>query len=135
MHMQKKLLAVAVGGALAAFAQTAQACWVRAPLELLFGAFLKGPLMTKTASDANQFAGRTTLSSGSATVVVSTKLVNSDSIINVSLLGNANLSSGTAIRGIEVKTISPGGYFTFGTQDGIAIPRDTVLMWELRRAS
>ena len=51
------------------------------PIELLYRALLKGPLMTLTASRANQFAGRTTISSGSASQVVSTNVVNSDSLI------------------------------------------------------
>jgi hypothetical protein len=92
-------------------------------------------LTTQAQSAANRFAGRTTLSSGSATAVVSTTAVRSDSLILFGILGNANLGSGTAIRGIEVKTISPGGFFVFGTQDGVAIPRDTIIHWLIWQTS
>ena len=104
------------------------------PIETQQRALQKGPMMFDTTSDANQFAGRTTLSSGSATVVISTTVVNSDSLIFHSREGNANVASGTN-RVTEVKTISAGGYFTLGTEDGQAIPRDTTLMWEIRRSS
>ena len=119
---------------LSKYVQAVLACAIT-PIEVLQRALLRGPLSTRAASHANQWAGRTTLSSGSATAVVSTTIVNSDSLIFFSMEGNANVSSGTAIRPTEVKTISSGGYFTIGTQDGIAIARDTVLMWEIRRTS
>lgn len=51
------------------------------PLELLFAPFFKGPSFIRTNSHGAQFAGRTTISSGSATQVVSTTNVKSDSII------------------------------------------------------
>lgn len=116
------------------WAEGALACQARIlPLELLFAPFMKGPSFIRTNSHGSQFAGRTTLNSGSATVVVSTNNVTSDSLIFFSMEGNANLSSGTAIRPTEVKTISDGNYFTIGTQDGIGIARDTVLMWEIKK--
>lgn len=102
--------------------------------ETFYGPLLKGPMLTPANSAVNQWAGRTTLSSGSATVVVSTTLVNSDSLIMHNAEGNANVGSGTN-RVTEVKTISSGGYFTLGTQDGQAIPRDTVLMWQIIKTS
>jgi hypothetical protein len=104
-------------------------------LEQLFRAVLRGPIQTKATSAAGQWAGLTTLSSGSATVVISTSNVNSNSIILLSQQGNANIGSGTSIHGFEVKTISSGGYFTLGTADGIAHPRDTTLMWVLFKTS
>ena len=65
---------------------------MKSPLELLFGAQFKGPAMVDVRSHATkQFAGRTTLNSGSATVTVSTAAVKSDSLIWVGLEGNANL--------------------------------------------
>ena len=51
------------------------------PLEILHRALTKGPLITRTTSSPDQWAGRTTLSSGSATVTVSTYSVGSDSLI------------------------------------------------------
>jgi len=104
-------------------------------LEQLWRPIFRGPLQTKTNSQAGQWAGRTTLNSGSVTVVISTTNVNSDSLILTGLVGNANVASGTAIHGTEVKTISPGGYFTLGTMDGIGIARDTIIMWTIVKAS
>ena len=115
------------------WAEGALACQARiTPLELLFAPFFKGPSFMRTNSHGAQFAGRTTLNSGSATVVVSTANVTSDSLIFLSMEGNANVASGTAIRPTEVKTISDGNYFTLGTQDGVGIARNTVLMWEIK---
>ena len=47
------------------WSEVALACRARTPLEALFGAWFKGPSFIKTSSDAAQFAGRTTLESGS----------------------------------------------------------------------
>lgn len=58
-------------------------------LQRIFGAqFMDPPSFKENAGAANQFGGRTTLSSGSATVTVSTALVNSDSVIFLSDEGN-----------------------------------------------
>ena len=60
----------------------ALACQARImPLELLFSPFFKGASFMRTNSHAAQFAGRTTINSGSATQVVSTANVTSDSLI------------------------------------------------------
>lgn len=97
--------------------------------------YLRKPLFTAaplidTSSRANAIAGITTLSSGSATVVVSTSSVKSDSLILLGQVGYANVGSGAA-RPIEVKTISDTGYFTLGVADGQAMARDTLLHWML----
>ncbi len=109
----------------------------RPSLEQLFGAIFRGAPTTKASSAAGQWAGRTTVPSGSATATVSTTVVNSDSIILLGQVGNANVASGTAIRPFEVKTISPGGYFTLGTQDGqiVAGGRDTIVPWIVWKVS
>lgn len=65
---------------LAFYAEQVLACNIN-PLEAIFRGAIRGPLMTLTASKANQFAGRTTIASGSATQTVSTNVVNSDSLI------------------------------------------------------
>lgn len=128
----RSLLAVFAGYAGAALAMHLPG---PTPIEMFQRPFWKSAPLVRTNSHAAQYAGRTTLNSGSATVVVSTRAINSDSIISHSMLGNANVASGTAIRPTEVKTISSGGYFTFGTQDGVGIARDTVIMWEIRRST
>jgi hypothetical protein len=116
-----------------AFAARALACHIF-PLERLVRGWQVGPLMTKINSSPDQWAGRTTLDSGSATVTVSTRIVNSDSLIWVQGQNHANVASGT-YKPVEVRTISPGNFFTLGTADGIAMARDTTLMWEVKRAS
>lgn len=75
------------------------------PAELIRRGLLRGPLITMASSSPNQWAGRTTLSSGSATVTVSTFQVNSDSLITLGVeaalpaayttLGRTAIASGT----------------------------------------
>lgn len=180
------------------------------PLEQMRRAFLRGPLLTKANSASTQWAGRTTLQSGSATVVVSSTIVKSDSLIRLGYEGNANmgvaagtatLNSGSAtvvvsnarlasgsvvlltgefvttaqLSGnaqpidiksqaaqnftagwadgqtrafdqgvhwlavpadgppmpIEVRTISDADYFTLGPSNGVAVARDTIVMWQI----
>lgn len=96
---------------------------------------LRRPPFTLANSDASQWAGRTTLNSGSATVTVSTDAVNSDSLI---LLGpeapGTNVASGFA-KPIEVKSKNPGAAFVLGTTDGVAMARDTTVAWLVYRTS
>lgn len=128
MNLQRKAIADAIALSLGL------ACYVAPPIEQLFGPQFRAAPFINVASDANQFAGITTLASGSATVVISTAMVNSDSLILQSQLGNANVSSGqTGVT--EVKTISSGGYFTIGQQDGQALARDTLIHWMVLRTS
>lgn len=78
--MTKTLLFLAT--LLGLWAEGALACQARiTPLELLFAPFFKGPSFMRTNSHGAQFAGRTTISSGSATQVVSTANVTSDSLV------------------------------------------------------
>lgn len=101
-----RTLALAVAGVLATFAQFSLACHAHTPTELLYRPLMRGPIMTRASSAANQWAGRTTVASGSATQVVSTTNVNSDSIINLnvqvsipaaySTLGRVAIASGTS---------------------------------------
>ena len=103
--------------------------------ELLFKPTLRGPMRTRTApTEPNPWAGRTTLNSGSATSVVSTTLVQSDSIIQYGIEANTLQSSGVAAP-IEVMSIADGVSFTFGTADGETLARDTTIMWSLMRTS
>jgi hypothetical protein len=98
----------------------------------IFRGMLRAPLTTKITSSANQWAGMSTINSGSATLVVSTTIVDSDSLIFLGRIGNANVGSGIN-KTIEVKTISPGNYFTLGADDGQAIQRDTLIHWMIVR--
>lgn len=103
--------------------------------EQLFAPILRGVLTTEATSKVNQWAGRTVLASGDATVTVSTQAVAADSIIRYGVQAHVDQASGSITRGIEVKTISPGNFFTLGTADGIAEIRNVTVMWELVKAS
>ena len=103
--------------------------------ELLFKPTLRGPMRTRTNSqEASFWAGRTTLNSGSATSVVSTTLVQSDSIIQYGIEANTRQDSGVGSP-IEVMSIQDGVSFAFGTAGGETIARDTTIMWSLMRTS
>lgn len=100
----------------------------RRTAEQIYRGMMRGPLTTKASSSSNQWAGRTTIESGSATITVSTTIVDSDSLILLGRQFNTNVLSGQS-RALEVKSISPGNFFTLGTSDGVAIARDTAIMW------
>ena len=85
------------------------------PLETFKRALDQGPTATKANSSPNQWAGRTTLSSGSATVTVSTFQVTSDAVI---------------WRGVEAAL--PAAFTTFGrtsviSGEGTAIASTTAV--------
>ena len=101
------------------------------PLETLFSPLLSGVPMTDVRSHIHQWAGRTALNSGSATVTVSTTVVKSDSLIYYGISGNTRANSGVATDGggIEVTSISEGNFFAFTTHDGSVLPRSVNIMW------
>ena len=94
--MKTSYLVKAVLAALAEYAALAVVARIT-PIELLQRPMIKSAPMIKTNSDAGQFAGRTTLSSGSATVTVSTRIVNSDSILHMT--PQAALEAGYTTQG------------------------------------
>ena len=102
--------------------------------ELLFKPTLRGPLRTRASSASNQWAGRTTLNSGDATVAVSCSVVQSDSIIQYGIEANTRQDSGVGAA-IEVMSIIDGSGFAFGTSGGETLARDTTIMWSLMRTS
>lgn len=104
------------------------------PKEMLFGPQFKGPMFVDT-SKANSIAGKTTLASGSATAVVSTNQVNSDSLVFLGQVGYANLGSGDVRGPVEVKTIVSGVSFTLGVADGVAMARDTIVHWMILKTT
>ena len=81
---------------LALYAEVALGCNIY-PLEIVHRALMRGPLMTNISSSPNQWSGRTTINSGSATAVVSTFSINSDSILNLAI--QAALPAGYTTRG------------------------------------
>ena len=108
----------------------------RPTAEQIFRMFVRAPATVKANSGPNQFAGLTTIVSGTATGVVSTTAVDSDSLVFFGARANlaTNVASG-AIKVFEVKSINPGNAFTFGTQDGQALGRDTVIHWMIWRTT
>lgn len=77
-----------------------------------------GPGQVATTSASNQFAGRTNITSASATVVISTSIVKSDSIVFLGFQLPSNEAVTTSLGPLCVKTISDGGYFTVGWANG-----------------
>ena len=104
--------------------------------DLRFKDILRGPISTRTApTEPNPWAGLTTLNSGSATVVVSTSIVQSDDIFKIAenpgSLGVAANSGGYIVANSIVQNTS----FIFGRSTGVAVPWDTTIMWEILRTS
>ena len=95
------------------------------PNELLFHPTLKGPTMTSVQSGPRQFAGRTTLNSGSGTVTVSTQAIQSDSLVHFGFEGNANL-------GIIAGTLVVASATLSGTVSNAAIAADSLVFLQDR---
>lgn len=106
----------------------------RPTAEQIFRGMFRSAPSIDARSRASQYAGRTTLNSGSATVTVSTTIVDSDSIILTGFASGdaADVGSGLA-KGIEVKSLNPGNAMVLGTVDGITMARDTTIMWVVFR--
>lgn len=113
---------------LAFYTKAALACPIY-PLEILLRPLLKGPSVTLANSGPNQFAGRTTLASGSATVTVSTFQVQSDSLLSLhaqvalpaayATQGEASIAAGAASATASTTAIYSGQYV------GIAFRNET----------
>ncbi len=105
------------------------------PLSQLFRPLLRGPMLSRTSGETNPWAGRTNVPSGSATVTVSTALVNSDSIIRfgteVTSVGVGANSGGAVV----VNSIVSGVSFAFARATAVAAPWDETVMWELVKTS
>lgn len=93
--MKKALMFLA--GLVGWYGAQALACPIY-PLEALFRGYLRGPLMTQAQSKSNAWAGRTTLNSGSASVVISTSAINSDSLVYHML--QAPFAAGYSVQGL-----------------------------------
>ena len=91
-------------------------------------ALARTPLSIRANSAVNQFAGSTTLGSGSATVTVSTTSIRSNSLIFLGAHSLTDQSSGVAAA-IEVRTIVDKSHFILGNSDGIADARETTIFW------
>ena len=95
---------------------------------------LRNPLHTGPgATRVGDFAGRTVMDSGSATVTVSTATVKSDSIITFATeVGTFGVNSGA---GIAVGSIAEGVSFLFGRASGQAVAWDETVMWRLTQTT
>src|SRR3989304_3485665 len=104
------------------------------PLHSLWKGWQRGPMIAKSGG-TNPFANRTTLNSGSASVVVSTALVSSNSLI---MFGTQPSSVGVGANSggaIVVNSIVSGTSFAFARATGTAVPWNEVIMWSLIKTS
>ena len=113
------------------------ACWAPLPpLETLFSPFFKGKAWVSTRSGpSGPFAGRTALNSGTASVTVSTRQVNSDAIIHYGVQVSTVVASGFSGAALVVNSIVPLTSFAFARADGIGAGPTVTAMWEIRRTS
>ncbi len=95
---------------------------------------LRNPLHTGPgATRVGDFAGRTTIDSGSTTVTVSTATVKSDSIITFATeVGTFGVSSGAVLA---IAPPTEGVSFVIGRHSGIAVAWDETVMWRLTQTT
>src|SRR5712692_5654657 len=104
--------------------------------EQIFRGLLRGPLTTRTsstppASPGTAWAGVVS-SLATATGSVATTLVDSDSLIFLTLGGATSVTS-SAGRAIIVSSISPGSGFFLATSDGTVPPTAYNVYWFIVR--
>ena len=105
------------------------------PLEVARRPFQTGPSFLKQqVGTRRQFAGRTTLNSGSASVTVSTAVVNSDSIIMYGIQASSVGAQNSAFN-IVVNSIVSGVSFAFARILGAGGPDNSTIMWEIKKTS
>jgi hypothetical protein len=130
MHMMKLNR---IASLIAHYAECALGCRI-VPIGSRERGLLRSPDMVDIRSTPNIFAGRTTLGSGQATVIVSTFSVNSDSLIFTGQQHLTAQSSGFA-SAVCVRSISPGQGFVLGWSDNVSRAFDATVMWEVKRTS
>ena len=119
---------------LSRYAAALLACPVT-PLEALFRGFLRAPMMLRTNSgQANQFAGATTLNSGTATVTISTAVVKSGDLINLGFQVRTLCGSGIGYM-LGVSSVVDYTSFAVGYIDGQGRAPGGTVSWEIRRTS
>lgn len=93
-----------------------------------------GPTQTSPLS-THAWIGRTTLSSGSAAVTVTTAHAASDMVVKYgSVVGSVGVGANSG-GAIVVNSVVAGTSFAFARATGVAVPWDEVIMWELVRLS
>jgi hypothetical protein len=97
-----------------------------------------GPMYMPLSGGPNsslEAVGRTAVASGTATVTVSNALVNSDSIIHLTVEASTRQSSGAASN-FEVSSIISGVSFVIATADGVNHrAAASTVMWQLIRTT
>lgn len=101
----------------------------RSTAEQIFRGLLRGPLST-LIGNTNPWAGRTDVTTASATSSVATTQVDSDSIILLAVQQLVAVASGLA-RGVRVSSINPGVGFTLITNDAVAPSVNMTVMWTI----
>ncbi len=103
-------------------------------LEQIFGGILRAPLRTVIAAGAQQFAGLTLIASGSATVTVSTAVVQSGQLIwCAAQLGADPGTIQNSGGGIACMSIVDNVSFELVRPAGTALNHDETIMWEIRK--
>ena len=102
-------------------------------LETFFRPLFKGALTLPTSGNTagGQFAGRTTIDSGSTEVAVATTAVKSDSIIRYGIEVGSMSSTGSLAGHIVVNSIVDSTGFMFARHNATAQKWDDVIMWEI----
>jgi hypothetical protein len=102
-------------------------------IERLRNPLFLGPITLPKSASANPTGGLTTIASGSASVVISTTWVKSDSLIVAMAQSPTNAASGFS-RGLEVKSVVDSTSFIIGTPDNQPLrAADTSVAWALIR--
>lgn len=123
-----------LAAALATFCEALLAAPIT-PIEYLSRAFLRAPLALRATSGmAGQFAGRTTLASGTATATVSTTNIKSDSLVSLGFQIATTCGSGIGYN-IGISSLVHGVSFAVGYLDGQGRAPGGTVMWEIRRTS
>lgn len=105
------------------------------PLEVRFRGHARGPDLLRTNSgQKNQFAGFTTLNSGTAFVTISTAMVKSGDIIHTSFQVQTTAASGTGYM-VGVSSLVNNVSFALGYLDGQGRSPGGIVSWEIRRTS
>jgi hypothetical protein len=102
-------------------------------MRLMWQAFFRGPLRTKTGSASDAWCGRVTFPAGSTAVLISTTQVDASAVIVLTPESNTRQNSGVC-RPFEVASRTAGTGFYITTADGVALARDTVINWWLVRS-
>jgi len=97
------------------------------------GMLRQGPDFNRIYTDGRAFCGRTTLGSGSASVTVSTGVINSNSMFRLaSIVGSTALGANSG-GGVVVNSIVSGVSFALARPTGTAVAWSDIVSWEIVR--